>query len=136
MIHDVTATGAPPPAAPSNALGQLGSDTFLKLLVAQLKYQNPMDPSDGTDMLNQTAQFTQVETLQSLAETQTQLMGLAQFSLAVNLSGQEVTAIGSEGRITGTVTGVRFTADGPLVQIAGEWLPMTAVVEVNPAATP
>ena len=104
--------------------------------MAQLKYQNPMDPADGTEMLNQTAQFTQVETLQALSQTQEQLMGIAQFSLAVGLSGQQVTAIGSDGRITGTVEGVRFTADGPLVQVAGEWLPMTAVVEVIPPDTP
>ncbi len=135
MIQDVTSTSAPAQAA-SNALGQLGSDAFLKLLVAQLKYQNPMDPSDGTEMLNQTAQFTQVETLQSLSKTQDQLMSLAQFSLAVGLSGQEVTVIASDGRVTGTVDSVRFTADGPLVQVNGEWLPMTAVVEVSPPDAP
>ena len=135
MIHEVT-NASPATASASNALGQLGSDAFLKLLVAQLKYQNPMDPSDGTEMLNQTAQFTQVETLQSLSKTQDQLMSIAQFSLAVGLSGQQVTAIGSEGRVTGTVESVRFTADGPLVQVAGEWLPMTAVVEVTPPDVP
>ena len=38
-------------------------DTFLKLLVAQLKYQDPSKPADSTAFLAQTAQFTQVEKL-------------------------------------------------------------------------
>ena len=38
-------------------------DTFLKLLVAQLKYQDPSNPADSTQFLAQTAQFTQVEKL-------------------------------------------------------------------------
>lgn len=36
-------------------------DTFLKLLVAQLKNQSPLDPSDGTEFVAQLAQFTELE---------------------------------------------------------------------------
>ena len=36
---------------------------FLKLLVAQLKGQNPLDPKDGTEFITQLAQFTSVEEL-------------------------------------------------------------------------
>ncbi len=36
---------------------------FLKLLVAQLKGQNPLDPKDGTEFISQLAQFTSVEEL-------------------------------------------------------------------------
>ncbi len=138
MFHEAgavtPATTTQPPE--TNGLGGLGSDAFLKLLVAQLKYQNPMDPSDGTEMLNQTAQFTQVETLQALAKTQEQVMAMTQFSLAVGLSGQEVTVVDGPDRVTGIVEGVRFTADGPLVEVGGSWFPMSSVVEVNPPPAP
>ena len=50
-------------AAPSD---QFGKDTFLKLLVAQLKYQNPLSPVDGTQFIAQTAQFTMVEKLNEI----------------------------------------------------------------------
>ena len=117
----------------ASTLGGLGGDAFLQLLVAQLRYQNPMDPSDGTEFLQQTAQFTQVETLQSLAETQAQLMNLTQFSLAVGLSGKTVDAIGTDGsRITGEVAGVRFTADGPELEVDTQWIPIGNVLEVEP----
>jgi flagellar basal-body rod modification protein FlgD len=95
-------------------LGALGADAFLQLLVAQLRYQNPMEPTDSTTMMQQTAQFTQVETLKALAETQNQLMGLTQLSLAVGMIGSEVTAVGNDGRpVQGTVGGIRF---GPVIK--------------------
>lgn len=43
-------------------------ETFLMLLVAQIKNQNPLNPADGTEFLSQLAQFTQVEQLISIRE--------------------------------------------------------------------
>lgn len=127
-----TSTQATQQAQPTT-LGGLGGDAFLQLLVAQLRYQNPMDPSDGTEFLQQTAQFTQVETLQGLADTQAQLMNLTQFSLAVGLNGKTVEAISGDGsHISGDVAGVRFTADGPELQVEAEWIPIANVLEVQP----
>ena len=36
-------------------------DVFMKLLVAQLKYQNPMNPADGVEFMSQLTQFSQLE---------------------------------------------------------------------------
>ena len=49
---------------------QLNQDTFLKLLVAQMKYQDPLAPTDSTQFLTQTAQFTTVSTLQQIEKDQ------------------------------------------------------------------
>lgn len=119
-----------------SSLGGLGGEAFLQLLVAQLRYQNPMDPTDGTQFLQQTAQFTQVETLQTLADTQQQLMSLSQFSLAVGLSGKTVEALTADGTITGEVSGVRFTADGAELEVGTTWVPISHVVGVEPTAEP
>ncbi len=43
-------------------------DTFMKLLVAQLKYQNPLNPSDGVQFLTQLAQFSSLEQNIQMAE--------------------------------------------------------------------
>ncbi len=113
-------------------LGGLDSDAFLKLLVAQLKYQNPMDPADGTQMLQQTAQFTQVETLQAIAKAQQQLMGFQQLTVAMGTVGKQVTAIDQDGRqITGEVHAVRFTIDGPLLTIDGEEVPLDNLLSIT-----
>ena len=56
------------PSADDSGNNTLNQDTFLTLLVAQLKYQDPMNPADSTEFLSQTAQFTQVEKLGQIAD--------------------------------------------------------------------
>ena len=46
---------------------EMDKDTFLKLLVAQLKYQDPLSPADPQQFLAQSAQFTTVEKLEEIA---------------------------------------------------------------------
>jgi flagellar basal-body rod modification protein FlgD len=41
-------------------------ETFLKLLVAQIKNQDPLNPTDGTQFLGQLAQFTQLEQMMNI----------------------------------------------------------------------
>lgn len=48
-----------PPVDPSDALAN--KDTFLQLLVAQIRNQNPLAPQDGTQFLSQLAQFSSLE---------------------------------------------------------------------------
>jgi flagellar basal-body rod modification protein FlgD len=65
-INGVTATGnlgaaTPPPTAQLNTSASPDFDRFLKLLTAQMKYQDPMQPTDPTQFVAQLAQFSQVE---------------------------------------------------------------------------
>jgi flagellar basal-body rod modification protein FlgD len=55
----------PAPARPVGAPpgGTMGKDAFLKLLVAQMKHQDPLNPMDGQQMAAQLAQFSSVEQL-------------------------------------------------------------------------
>jgi flagellar basal-body rod modification protein FlgD len=61
----ITNTTNPPAAQPSATTGStsnLGNQqTFLALLVAQLKYQDPLQPQDGTQFVTQLAQFSDLE---------------------------------------------------------------------------
>lgn len=123
-------SAAPPPATAS-ALGGLDSQAFLKLLVAQLRYQNPMSPSDPSDMLQQTAQFTQIETLQQVATAQQQLLGLSQVTIATDLVGATVVADTPSGEVRGTVDGIRFTTQGPVLLIGDDEIPMSNTLEIH-----
>ena len=136
MIEPIAPDQPTPAAQSATGVGRLDSDAFLQLLVAQMRYQNPMEPTDGTAMLQQTAQFTTVETLQSISELQGQLARMQQVSLAVDVVGKEVTAFDVDGSaLTGTVDGVRFTADGAMLQIEGTEVLMENVVSVAEAPT-
>ncbi len=58
---DGSATSSPP-AAPQSGVS-VDENTFLTLLVAQLKNQDPLSPQDGTQFVSQLAQFSQLEQL-------------------------------------------------------------------------
>ena len=47
----------------------LGKDAFLKMLIAQLRHQDPLNPMDGTAFVAQLAQFSSLEQLTNLNET-------------------------------------------------------------------
>lgn len=69
-------TAAPTTGAsvtPSNPNSKMGKDEFLKLLVAQMKNQDPLNPADGQQMAAQLAQFSSVEQLQNANDTLTQI---------------------------------------------------------------
>jgi flagellar basal-body rod modification protein FlgD len=104
--------------APTQALGQ---DAFLKLLMAQLQNQDPLQPTDGTQFVTQLAQFTSVEqqVAQSttLGNIATQLQGLSN-SNASDLVGKTVTMGGGGMQWDGSfaVTS-NVTLQGPAQQV-------------------
>lgn len=70
MIGDVTSlAGSAAKAAPTPAGGNMGKNEFLKLLVAQLKHQDPMNPSNGQELAAQLAQFSSLEQLTQIGAT-------------------------------------------------------------------
>ena len=90
-----------------------GKDMFMKLLVAQLKYQNPMSPTDGNQYMSQMAVFTQVEKLGQLVEAQQKAQATQERIAAEAMVGRLVTGSSSDTSThTGVVTGVAFGADG------------------------
>jgi flagellar basal-body rod modification protein FlgD len=69
----ISATSPETAAAPSGTAAkpvnnQVSKEAFLQLLVAQIKNQNPMNPTDGVQFLSQLAQFSQLEQLLGIRE--------------------------------------------------------------------
>ena len=123
----------PLPAAPVRP-DAMGKDTFLKLLVAQLKYQNPLSPTDGTEFMAQTAQFSVVEKLDELARQNAELLSSNRALSASGLLGREVVHVAADGSdVVATVTGVRFDAPGPVLRTGETEVALAAVKEVRPA---
>src|SRR5689334_3453073 len=93
-------------------------DMFLQLLVAQMRYQDPMNPTDSSQFLAQSAQFTALEKMQDVADKTAQLFQ-AQVSFgASGFIGKTVTWTDSDGaKQTGSVHGVTFGADGPMLDV-------------------
>jgi flagellar basal-body rod modification protein FlgD len=111
----------------------MDKDTFLKLLVAQLKYQDPMNPAEGSEFMAQTAQMTVVEKLDELTKTNTELLSANRALSASSLIGRSVVYDGGSGPVTEQVTGVRLEVSGPVLITASGSIPLGAVKEVRPA---
>jgi flagellar basal-body rod modification protein FlgD len=88
---------------------QLGKDVFLKLLVAQMRYQDPTKPADSSQMMAQTATFSQVEKLEQLVNQNASMLVLQESATAGALVGRKATYTDTTGAsVTGTVTSVRL----------------------------
>ena len=90
-------------ATPLGPGGKLGKNEFLKLLVTQLRYQDPMNPLQGEEMAAQLAQFSSLEQLVNIGDAlKTQqsgndaLVAAVTNSTAMNTIGKEVTAVGDQ----------------------------------------
>ena len=79
------------PASTTTANSTLGKNDFLKLLVAQLKYQNPMSPTDPSSFMAQTAQFSMVEKLEQMAADSSELLTEQRWTTATALLGRQIT---------------------------------------------
>jgi flagellar basal-body rod modification protein FlgD len=112
-------TGAPAPA--KKALGpSLGKDDFLKLLVGQLKNQDPLNPTSDTDFIGQMAQFSQLEQTTNMATANSEQVAQQTGARAVSLLGRNASYPGPSGDlITGVVEKVEWSAGKPKLTIAG-----------------
>lgn len=99
---------------------ELGTDTFLKLLITQMRYQDPF--SGGQDMgefMNQVAQFTMLERLLQLQQTMEASAQQQGYTQALNLLNKNV-EINDNGFIfKGEVAAVRFVDGTPRVRVNG-----------------
>ena len=119
----------------TNSASTLDYNSFLKLLTAQMKYQDPTKPTDATQFVSQLASFSSVE--QGIKQN-TKLDSLIT-SLALNqadgLLGKVVTS--EDGTTTGVVASVRIASTGAVAILTnGNEVPMTAGVKItNPPAS-
>lgn len=133
----------------------LGADDFMKLLVAQLKYQDPSKPADTAQMMQQTAAMSMVERVNEMAgsaesmskavEALTKSMNSSQssygamlmeqrMSSAVGLVGKTISyadATNPEVKVDGLVDSVKFDTSGPILVVGGKDVPLASVSSVK-----
>lgn len=108
--------------------GDLGKDDFLLLLVTQMQYQDPLQPTDNTQYVAQLAQFSELEQMENLNTTTNN-------TSAYNLVGKEVliqqkSSTGAVQEIQGTVEYVTLQNGDAYVSVNGEEYAYEDVVQV------
>ena len=124
MAIDNITLGAPAPvpgaSTAKKAGGALDKDTFLKLLVEQLRHQDPTAPADSSEWTAQMAQFSTVEQLTNLATSTHDTARTTEINQAVGLLGRTVSYDdGSPSLARGVVERVDLGENGPTLTIGG-----------------
>ncbi|KPF55202.1 MAG: flagellar hook assembly protein FlgD [Alphaproteobacteria bacterium] len=109
-------------------------DSFLKLLIAQMKNQDPTNPMDATEQISQLATFSQVEqTIQTNSNLETLITGNA-LSNASSYIGKTITS--ADEKTTGVIASVRVYSDTMVATTAeGKEIPITVGVRVGTKPT-
>jgi flagellar basal-body rod modification protein FlgD len=117
---------------------QMGKDVFMKLLVAQMRYQDPSNPVDSSQMMSQTATFSQVEKLEQLVNQNASMLVLQESATAGALVGRTATYTDTTGASrTGVVTSVRLASrDSEAVAVIdGAQVPVGRLTEIATTKT-
>ena len=131
------ATAFPTGAATASATSE-DKQMFLELMVAQLRYQDPLNPADSGEFLAQSAQFTALEKMQDVSDRVGALLGSQMAFGAGAMVGQQVSWIDADGVTThsGTIAGVTFGAEGPVFDIDGTQVPLAQLLSVGTTTPP
>ncbi len=144
MTTPVSGVGTTPPtqqstpSSPSSGvvdLGGINSNTFLKLLVAQLSHQDPMNPTDSSTYITQEAQFSMVQSMNALAKQNSAILQSQQMQEATSFIGKNVTYVDAKGvQNVGVVSSASPGSSGALVRVGDSQIPISSITSVFAAS--
>ncbi|WP_104164701.1 flagellar hook assembly protein FlgD [Cryobacterium sp. N22] len=110
----------------------LDSETFMSLLVAQLRNQDPSSPMDTNQMISQTTQLAMMEKLTALSTTADENFSLQMRTAAAALVGQNVTYTDATGAsVTGIASAVSYAGSVPQVTVGTASVALDAISGVT-----
>jgi flagellar basal-body rod modification protein FlgD len=136
IVGTIDPSTAPPASATSTSTSNslLDPQAFLKLLVAQLQYQDPTNPVDTSQFMNQTAMLSEVQTMTSMQTSLTALASAQSAQEATAMIGKQVTYTNSNGLLaTGIVGAAQLLASGPTLQVGNDTVALSSVSKVSAA---
>ena len=132
MQEAAAAAGVPAfrPSAVTADGNQMGKDAFLRLLIAQLQFQDPLNPMDDRDFIAQLAQFSALEEMQNMTSMLSQSKAFSMVGQIVHARHFNETANRFDD-VFGVVTSVIMRNGVPQLEIDGErTVPLNSIQEV------
>lgn len=106
------------PFGAHNTLNDLDLDVFLKLMIKQMQSQDPLDPMDNDQMLNQISQLRSIGATDKLTSTLDSVLLGQNITSSTSLIGKDVKAISDDNQqVSGTVTRVTIEDGKPKLQL-------------------
>lgn len=103
----------------ANSLNDLDLDSFLKLMITELRNQDPLNPLDNKDMLAQISQIREVGATDKLTETLESVLLGQNIASATNLIGAHVSALSDDNQnVAGLVERVTLDGGKPKLHVA------------------
>jgi flagellar basal-body rod modification protein FlgD len=114
------------------AAAGMGKDDFMKLLMEQLKNQDPMKPMEDKEFITQLAQFSSLESIDALTEQMEALTGSQMLVQAATLIGKPATAKLTSGEVvTGTISQVKMIDGKPTAVINGKEIDTSLITTIG-----
>jgi flagellar basal-body rod modification protein FlgD len=138
MSTSVTATGTQgtqgQQTATSDAFNKVDLNSFLKMLVAEMQNQDPLNPMDNSQILQQVSQIKSIESNQRLSDTLGAMQQPQDIVAASSLLKKMITGLTDSGdKVTGTVDRVTIDDKGVKVCVGENTISLKNVAEINPA---
>lgn len=131
-VSAVNATGTQKSNQATTAPQTVDYEAFLKLLVAQMKNQDPTSPMESTDYVAQLATFSQVEQSVQINTKLDSILQASSFAQAGDLIGKQITS--ADGLTSGIIKEVRLYSDGIMAILQnGDELPVWSGVSIKDA---
>lgn len=124
-INGITTTTTASANPTTKNTSNLGKDEFLKLLITQMRYQDPMNPMEDKEFISQMAQFSSLEQMQNLNAS----MATTQ---AAAMIGKTITWDDEKGDLqTGKVTSVKVVSGQPKVMIGDAEVALEKILSIQ-----
>ena len=121
--------------AAAGITSQLGQDQFLKLMVAQLKSQDPLEPIKDQEFLGQLAQFSTLSGIEKLNASFGDMLSLQQITQGANLMGQQIVYRNSDNQTAqGLVQGFAVNEGRIELQVGNQAVTLDQVIGMFAAA--
>jgi len=114
-----------------NAGGDLGKDEFLKILAAQLQFQDPMEGGDNSAYVAQLAQFSSLEQMENLNNSLNELKGNQNLLYGTLLIGKMVNLAFDDQMVSGVVDKVKLVDSMLKVIVEGHEYDASSIITLE-----
>lgn len=129
------AASSPVPASSSSSAGDWNSikpDDFLKMLITELQNQDPTNPTDNSQILQQISEIRNIQATSDLTSTLNAVQLEQTFSAGSQLVGKSVQGLADDGStVSGTVDSVTFNNGAATLNVGQQTLQLTNVQQVS-----